>query len=209
MQQEFKWATQQGRTGDSQQLPLADLLLRAINDGDCATVKAVLSEDFDLLNYFVKGKSLLRIAGEIGRRAICELLVSRGADPNESHGKLNYALLHNAAASGNFGFTSILLDLGAAPSPVTSSNATPLHFAARKGYAYLARKLIEFGADVNAQDGKGRTPLLLAFRSANKSVAELLMKNKADTSCLDTAGSASRTLNNQVGLFDIAASFDP
>lgn len=199
MQQEFDWAVQNGEPVAWQQLPPAGRLFFAIQNDDVRLAEAVLSEGFVPYDYWIGGKSFLRHAGEQGRRAICEALVRFGADPNEANGKRNYALLHRAVASGNYGFASILLDLGAVPSPLTSNNATPLHFAARSGLEYLARKLLQHGADINFQDTKGRSPLLLAFEKSHMGIAKLLIKYNGDLSLPDNSGLTPRMVAEQLG----------
>ena len=200
MQHEFDWAAQKRKSGEILRMPPAGRLFHAIKIGDVAEVELALHEGVDLKQHRIGGKSFLRIAAEENKRAICEVLVRNGADLNESNGKLNYSLLHNAAASGNFGLASVLLDLGAYHSPLTSNDATPLHFAARSGSEYFARKLIEFGADVNAQDKKGRSPLLLAFQKAHVGMAKLLTKNHGNPNLSDHSGLTPQMVAEQLGI---------
>ena len=200
MQHEFDWAAQKSKSGDAHRMPPAGCLFHAIKNGDVAEVESALHEGVDLNQYRIGGKSFLRIAAEENKRAICEVLVRNGADLNESNGKLNYSLLHNAAASGNYGLASVLLDLGAYHSPRTSSHATPLHFAARSGFEYFARKLIQFGADVNAQDKKGRSPLLLAFQKAHVGMAKILTEHYGNPFLPDHAGLTPQMVAQQLGL---------
>ena len=199
MQNEFDWATRKQSVGAPLRMPPAGRLFHAIKGNNVHGVHAVLRDGFDLRNFWIGGKPFLRIAGEKNKRAICEVLVRYGADPNESDGKRNYSLLHHAVASSNYGFASILLDLGAAPSPLTSNHATPLHFAARTNQEYLARKLIKSGADVNAQDTLGRSPLLLAFQKANAGVAKLLVANRGNPKLPDKSGLTPQMVAEQKG----------
>ena len=200
MQQEFDWVSRKESSGELHRMPPAGRLFHAIKRNDIQAAETVLRNGFVPRDYWIGGKSFLRIAGEQNKRAICEALVRYGAEPDEANGKRNYSLLHNAVASGNYGFASILLDLGANPSSLTSNNATPLHFAARSGLEYFARKLIEFGADVNAQDTLGRSPLLLAFQEAHVGVAKLIATHHGDPHLLDKSGLSPQMVAEQKGL---------
>ena len=192
MQQDFEWASQEEVFGDDHGMPPAGCLFHAIKNNDVRKTQQILQRGFDPNNYWIGGKSFLRTAGENGNRSICELLVQYGADPNEANGKRNYALLHNAAVAGNYGFASILLDLDANPSPLASNRATPLHIAARTGQEFLAKKLIECGADVDVQDSLGQSPLLLAFKESQVCVAKLLIKKSGNLSLPDKLGNTPR-----------------
>lgn len=199
MQKEFDWTVQQQRASDDHWMPPAGRLFQAIKNNDARAAEAVLAEGFDASSYWIGGKSFLRLAGEESKRGICELLVRCGVDPNEASGKRNYSLLHNAVAAGNYGFASILLSLGAAPSPLSSNKATPLHLAARSGQAYLASRLIEFGADVDAQDSLGRSPLLLAFQKAQAGIAKVLVKKHGNLNLADRTGVTPRMVAESCG----------
>lgn len=154
-------------------LPPEALLLRAIQSGNVTDTRTALAAGVDL-SHRLTSKSFLRLAGEAGHRRICELLVEYGADPNEVSGKRRYALLHNAVATGNYGFASTLLKLGANPDAQNSSGATPLHFAARSGQGYIARELVKRGASLGAKDRQGRTPYDLAVEHGHDHMANQL-----------------------------------
>ena len=103
-------------------------------------------------------KSYLQLAAETGRRHICEILVRYGADPSEVRGKRQHSLLHTACLGGNYGFASILLELGAEPSPETIHGTTPLHIVARTNQQYLTMKLLKYGANPLAENSRGGIP---------------------------------------------------
>jgi ankyrin repeat protein len=149
-------------------------LFHAIVLGDMRTVVEELeSGDVDL-SLGVRGKSLLRHAGERGFNRIADLLVKHGLDPNETYGKRRRSLLHLAAATFNYGFASVLLENGADPNLQTISGAATLHFAARTGQAYFVRKLILAGANPELKDQQGRTPLRLAINLGNPETIRIL-----------------------------------
>lgn len=166
------------------------LAVEALNDGVAQSLR-------------ILGKSFLRHAGERGRRNICHLLVKYGADPNEVNGCRRYSLLHNAAASGNYGFASILLELNANPTPRNSSGATPLHFAARTNQGFLASKLIDGGADVNAVDNRGRTPIYLAVSKGHIELAKLFVKANCNPAIPDQSGLKPRQIAEAMGIENV------
>lgn len=168
------------------------LLLDAIQTGSIKDARLALSRGADQKRS-PNPKSFLRLAGEAGHRQLCDLLVEFGADPNEVSGKREYSLLHNAVASGNYGFASTLLRLGADPNARSSSGATPLHFAARSGQGYLVRALLKHAAKPDIRDGNGRTPYDLAVESGHENVADLLTRAGRDSSHFGRDDGHSRT----------------
>lgn len=160
-------------------------LLHAVKHGDFQLAKQAVDDGADFHNVRDKNKPLLRIAAESGKRRICEWLVTIGADVNETQGARNYSLLHSAVASSDYGLASILLDLGANPSPKSSNAATPLHIAARTSQGFLTKNLIQHGAEIDASDDNGRTPLHWAVEKGDTSMAKLLIKHGCDVNPLD------------------------
>lgn len=179
-------------------------LFSAIKHGDRKAFEGALSEGVDVPGVRIHGKSLLRLAGELGHRDICEHLVKLGANPDESNGFRRFSLLHNAVASGNFGFASILLQLGANPMPQASNDATPLHFAARSGQQYMADQLINAGANIDAQDKQGQTPLHYAIRKSDLSMVKYLIRKNCDVNQADKRGLTPLQLAEGHGYSEVA-----
>jgi len=163
-------------------------LLAAIEDDDIERANRALDNGADTEILFADGKPLLRVAAESGRRKIRELLVAKGADVNQQRGARKFSLLHNAVACSNYGSMSILLDLGADPSPRSSNNSTPLHVAARTGQGYSAERLISCGAEINACDDNGRTPLHWAVEKNDLTMVKLLLQHNCDVNIVDRRG---------------------
>lgn len=120
------------------------------------------------------GGSFLSVAGAAGQGDICHVLLGHGANPNEVSGVRCHSLLHTAIAGGNYGFASLLLNAGAAPSPQNSSMSTPLHFAARSNQQYMAEKLLKHGADLLIRDSAGRTAVDLAIEKGHVVLANVI-----------------------------------
>lgn len=159
--------------------------MQAIRHGSVKQVEEAINNGADVALFQHKGKSLLRLAGELGHKEICHRLVIAGLDPNEAGGAKNYSLLHNATASKNYGFAASLLDLGANPSPTAVDGSTPLHLAARTGQEYLADRLLKHGAVIDARDNQGRTPIILAVEKGELSLTKLLLKRGCDANAVD------------------------
>ena len=157
-------------------MPPENQLLHAIQRRDYALAQKLVGDVADFNAPRILGRSFLRYACEIGDRQICELLVRCGSDPNEVNGKHRYTLLHNAAASSNYGAASILLSLGADANSRTSFRATPLHFAAKLGFEYLAVLLLDHGADIDSLDHRNKTPLEYAMRRGQTGMAKFLIR---------------------------------
>ncbi|MDB4614163.1 ankyrin repeat domain-containing protein [bacterium] len=150
-------------------------LLHAVRRGSLQEVRNLLQQDsLKDLRRSSPNVSFLLFAGMAGRRQVCQVLLRHGADPNEVRGVRAHSLLHTAVASGNYGFASLLLAAGAAPSPQNSSLSTPLHFAARSNQEYMAAKLLKYGADALIRDGSNRTAVDLAIEKDNFALAKFI-----------------------------------
>ena len=178
-------------------------LFRAVKRGDFKAASAAIAEGADISLVRINDKSLLRMAGELGLRNICELLVKAGANSNETNGVRQYSLLHNAAASFNYGFACILLDLKAYPSPKASNNSTPLHFAARSGQQFLVDKLLEHGAELDAQDNQGRSPLYCAVQKGDSGMVKFLIRRGSDVNLTDCRGRSPLAIAEAAQMDDI------
>lgn len=160
-------------------------LYHAVKTGSFDGAKQAIKDGANFHVVRVGHKPLIQIAAENGHRDICELLQNVGADVNEGRGARRHSLLHSAVASSDYGLASILLDLGADPTPRASNDATPLHFAARMGQEYLARKLLSHGAEIDATDTMGRTALTWAVEKEDLPMVKLLLKHNCNVNLAD------------------------
>jgi uncharacterized protein len=95
-----------------------------------------------------------------------------------------FTALHLAAFFGRAEAVRLLLDVGADPNAVGTSEqigpVQPLHSAAASGRVEGVRLLLERGADVNARQGGGFTALHAAAASHDVELARLLLAAGAD-----------------------------
>ena len=105
---------------------------KAVNDGDIATVKALLAEDASLASirfpthnrlFYLTDGYPLHVAARAGNWELAKVILEHGVDPDAKrdleeigeHRELGMPL-HYAVENGNFGFANRLLDCGATPS---------------------------------------------------------------------------------------------
>lgn len=113
---------------------------------------------------------------------ICQLLIKRGQDVNESNG-LTYSektLLHVACQRGFTDLAELLIHHGARVDAKTLYGHTPLHLAAMEGQDKVVSMLIGKGADINAKNHKGNTPLYYAQLRNRVKICDILKKNGAE-----------------------------
>lgn len=149
---------------------LADVLLAAnpaLDAYDAAAVgrphglEALLDDDPELVRGFSNdGFTALHLAAFFGRADTAELLLDRGADPNEvaRHPGLTVTPLHSAAAGAHTAIVKLLLARGADANAAQGGGYTALHSAAQNDDTESAEALLEAGADRTARDDRGRTP---------------------------------------------------
>jgi ankyrin repeat protein len=125
----------------------------------------------------------LPLAAGAGDAATLDLLLSHGADPNQSWASDGAATLY---AVLQWATTAVgvhwLLEHGAHPDPVFQPNdETPLHVAARRWDVPVAEALVARGADVSRRRADGRTAYAIAELNGNRAVAAWLQARGAAT----------------------------
>ncbi|VUZ51784.1 unnamed protein product [Hymenolepis diminuta] len=124
--------------------------------------------------------SLLHWAAREGRRALVELLISRGARVNATNLGDDTAL-HLAAAHGHYEVVYFLLNNFrlAVDAPNEHGN-TPLHYACFWNHHEIAELLIKFGASLMQENKYGYTPLEIARPRAAAMLAPMAQSYGAD-----------------------------
>ena len=93
-----------------------------------------------------------------------------------------------AAAAGDAGALSRLLDRGAQSNARDETGRTALSAAIEGGHTALVPHLIDLGADVNLTTGEGWSPLMLAARHGQPDVVRELLATGADPQAQNASG---------------------
>ncbi|MBC8138095.1 MAG: ankyrin repeat domain-containing protein [Fibrella sp.] len=142
---------------------------------------------------------------EENRLTIAKMLVSRGADVNDSGGLNRTTPLCRAAASGFVPMMHFLIENGADPNIVDDNGDSPLHKSivavhqSRHAPAknpidvVFAREMItlllDAGANIRTANKKGETPIFLAIQCPDHRVVfDLLLTHGADVDALTGEG---------------------
>jgi ankyrin repeat protein len=184
----------------AQKLPSDDsTFMVAVIRGDVALVKQMLDEKRgDANGTNGAGYTWLYMATEHGRKAVIELLISRGANVH-THGDGKNAAVYIAAKRGHTDIVKLLLDKDADVDAVDVDGQTPLQVAAG---LEIIRLLVEHDANVNVRDRHSDATLLHRLASAavldqaeNKKrrqeyidLIKLLIAHKADVGGRDSSG---------------------
>lgn len=133
-------------------------------------------------------KTLLHLAVDLGRLAICGLLISRGADVNEKDVFGNTPLL--IACSHEYtGIAELLLDADADPN-LTGEAVHPLEEAVVRRDHETVKLLLERKADVNASQHASTSILQLSIFNGDEDVFQTLIDAKADVNRTTECGTA-------------------
>jgi len=147
-------------------------MLRAVEDGETAEVKRLLSRGMDPNTTDPKGMSVLMIAARKGEAEIVALLIAKRANVGQQSRAGDTALLM-ACLNGNIAVIRSLLDAGGELNP--KKGWTPLQYAAFSGHADAVDLLLKRGAEKDAVAPNGYTPLMLAARNGKFEAAKALL----------------------------------
>jgi len=160
-------------------------MLRAVEDGETAEVKRLLSRGMDPNTTDPKGMSVLMIAARKGQPEIVSLLIAKRANVGQRSPAGDTALLM-ACLNGNVVVIRSLLDAGGELNP--TKGWTPLQYAAFAGRADAVKLLLNRGAEKDAVAPNGYTPLMLAARNGKFEAAKALLYADPDVNFRTTAG---------------------
>lgn len=119
----------------------------AAKHGDSAQVAQLLLDEGANVNEVSNGMTALHLAATYGHTAMVEILIRRGADPNEREKGTHRTALFLAASNGHVDTVEHLLKVGANPNVTDAATGLgPLHFAALLRSPEMAALLISNGA---------------------------------------------------------------
>jgi cytohesin len=194
----------------------------AVKAGDTAAVQRHLDAG---LNVHAKdpdpahdGWEAIHVAAQLGNADIVQLLLDRGARPDEKtkagetplelalrakHPEVAALLIASGAdlgggqaemalqLSAQNGYASLMQTLLSRQTRIDAKGdegRTALHWAVSNGSMDVVRLLLFRGADPNARDDSGATPLHLAVASARRDLVELLVDRGSDVNATDAGG---------------------
>ncbi len=171
------------------------MFLKAVVNGDTKKVEKLLVEDPDLVTLKDgKGKGgigspVLCVAVQHGHKDIADLLLSRGADPNEMDIS-GRTCLHVAARKGDVELIELLIKHGMDVNVRAhdSSRSIPLCHA---GSRQAAEVLIAEGADLSWKDKSGGIVLHSLIRTGTTDAAEAIIEHGVDVNAQNNFGSTA------------------
>ncbi|KAI0122048.1 ankyrin repeat-containing domain protein [Daldinia grandis] len=155
-------------------------------------VEALLNHgvDPDTPSGIGKGTSMHHAVAS-GNVQICQLLLERGADPNNPllkspllHGVVNRTL--PLTTEQRIDLTRLLVKYNVNINATDSQKATPLLIAIVNQFKDLVRCLLEYEPDVNLADADGVTPIYEAVRNQDEGLVKLLLERGADVNVQTT-----------------------
>jgi len=160
-------------------------LIFAVDGGNPGVVKLLLDRGANLNAQSGAGKVTALYAASVhGSKAVAEVLISRGADPNEPGFTDEYGRrqtpLTGAACTGHGDTIEFLLASGARLEQKNNFEVTALMETARCPYSETLKLLISKGANVNASTADGHTALIYAAYNARNENVKLLLAAGAD-----------------------------
>ncbi len=143
----------------------ADNLLAAIEKGDFASIKNIVTQNPHLIHEHMHNEyTLLHFAVRQKNKALLLFLLEKGADVNSATKRYNLTPLHDAAAQGHDEIAVLLIDNGADVNARNYFLKTPLHLvcSSLSATAKMVDLLLSHGAEVDARAKRGETPLCIA-----------------------------------------------
>lgn len=159
----------------------AQELVAAVKAGDVETTRQLLDAGASASQRDELYLPILFWAAANGNEELLELLLDRGAPPDD-FGLAGYTPLAAAARFGHIKLASRLLDHHSQPNAAGPPyRITPLMCTAMGGHAEMARMLLLRGAEIDRQDSAdGFTALMHATANKKKNVVALLITFKAN-----------------------------
>jgi uncharacterized protein len=155
-------------------------LADAVQNGDAATVRALLKLHVDVNATQVDGMTALGWAAHNDDIETAELLVRAGANAKLAN-RYGISPLSEAATNGNAALIEMLLKAGADPNTTLPEGDTVLMLASRTGKVDAVKALLDHNAQVNAKEGwHGETALIWAAGENHPDVIRLLIEHGAD-----------------------------
>ncbi|MDQ7826788.1 MAG: ankyrin repeat domain-containing protein [Candidatus Eremiobacteraeota bacterium] len=185
-------------------------IFQAVQDGDLATVKALLRKNPSLARTRnAAGETPLHRAAAGGFDKAITCLLSSGAGINEKDRKGNTPLHSAIPACSDRGVASpeiaeFLIKKGASLNEKNLDGLTPLLLALEKGEFLIAAFLVKSGADVHTADREKNTPLHHAAAALYDDIVIMLVKKGAQVNSRNLAGDTPLMMAAHSGPSEVA-----
>lgn len=126
------------------------------------------------------GATPLHWAAMNGRLPVCQLLLSRGADPNVLGGDLRASPLMWAAKGGQVAAVQLLLEAGGDATLRDGQGFDLLLLAVHSRSIFLILLLLQDDIDIETVDDEGHTPLMWSCYQRDAAATRLLLRCGAD-----------------------------
>ncbi|KAK2789888.1 hypothetical protein FQN52_005851 [Onygenales sp. PD_12] len=157
-----------------------EALLRAVKDGNMATVRGLISDKGANLNAENGTDGIpIQAAAEAGLPDIVSVLLSSGADISFTGAYYYGTALQGAARYGHIDVVKLLVKHGADVNASGGEYGCPLQAAARGGHVEIVKFLLDEGADADGLGGRYGTALAAAARTGQATCAQVLLEHGA------------------------------
>lgn len=161
-------------------------LFYAVGGGSDECVVALLDAGARVDVVAADKSTVLVIAARKGARTTLEILLGRGAEPDQDDA--GFTPLYQALTAGDMELAQWLVDRGAQVDAPIWTGATPLMAAAKEKCIDAMRWLRECGADIQAMDRDGKSALHHACEGGDFDVVELLLEWGSELEVRDGEG---------------------
>nr|XP_022337172.1 E3 ubiquitin-protein ligase MIB2-like [Crassostrea virginica] len=151
--------------------------LKLAANGNDKLVSQMVKGEPDLCNRLIKGTTALIVASYEGQDGVVEILISNGANPNQTDENGNTALLASVSAD-KVNTVKILLKARCDVNAANKDGRTAIHVAARGGFEESAKLLLAWKCKVNVKDVAENTPLHEAIDRGQDGIIVLLVDVK-------------------------------
>ena len=169
-------------------MELRERLITAIEKHDIPTVREILDRGMDLnfqhggLNYTPLITACSRASIFDRPLKICEMLLTKGANPNMQGGlgKSPLKIVCDKDSPTNTAIANLLIDHGATIDTEDVFHSTALHYACYRGAVAMVQWLLDHGASINDPFHSGYTALESAAIRKQREVIKILVKINPD-----------------------------
>ena len=190
---------------------------KCANDGKGLATVAVITDNFDLLQYLSTVESVdivmpdkrewtpVHFAAQLGNRRMLEFFLEKKPDSIYKANLQERAPLSIAAAWGRLDslhFFSKIRDIDYSIPDIDYN--TPLHLAIMNGHEEFVEALLQTNeVDINMQNSNGETPLMLAILNWSTQSIKRLVENNCNLNLRDKKGRTALILAAREGQVDI------